>query len=93
MFERDALVHSYTIQRFAPPQPNALPSPYAPRPVAWVDLANGGPRVLSTVACDPDEIHIDMNVRLNCVVGWTDPDGTEVVSFTFAPFVKGQMHA
>ena len=83
VFAAEGTVHTYTIQRHPPPQPNALPSPWSPRPLAWIDLADGGPRVLGPIACAPDEVRIGSRVRLVCEVGWTDAEGREVIAYKF----------
>ena len=84
-FERMGTVHTYTVQRYAPPKPHALPEPWVPRPVAWVDLDGGGPRVLAPVACPADSMQIGMRVRVACQVGYVDALGREVVTYKFVP--------
>jgi hypothetical protein len=82
-FERLGSVHTYTIQRFAPPKPHALSEPWEPRPVAWVDLDGRGPRVLAPVRCAPEAMAIGMRVRLTCGVGFVDAQGREVITYEF----------
>lgn len=84
-FERTGTVHTYTVQRYAPPKPHALPEPWVARPVAWVDLDGKGPRVLAPVACAADAMRIGMRVRLACQVGHVDEQGREVVTYRFVP--------
>lgn len=82
-FARNGAVYSYTIQRYPPPKPNATPDPWRPRPLAWIDLANNGPRILSPVDCSPEAISIGAAVRLRCDVAWLDAHEREVVAYTF----------
>nr|WP_246350345.1 OB-fold domain-containing protein [Sphingobium boeckii] len=82
-FASHGVVHSYTVQRFAPPKPNACLHPWVPRPLAWIDLADGGPRIMSPVLCDPDAIDIGSKVSLSCGIGWVDAEAREVVAFQF----------
>lgn len=84
-FRRLGTVHTYTVQRYAPPKPHSLPEPWVPRPVAWVDLDNRGPRVLAPVDCAPEAMAVGMRVRLVCGVGHVDEQGREVVSYQFVP--------
>ncbi len=83
VFAAEGTVYTYTIQRHPPPQPNSLPSPWAPRPLAWIDLDGNGPRVLGPIGCDVDEVKIGSRVRLVCDVSWTDGEGHEVVAYKF----------
>jgi uncharacterized protein len=85
VFEPAGSVFTFTVQRYAPPQPHALPQPWVPRPVAWVDLEGDGPRVLAPVACAPSAMAIGMRVRLACQVGFVDAQGREVVTYGFVP--------
>jgi uncharacterized OB-fold protein len=78
-------VHTYTIQRYAPPRPHALPEPWVPRPVAWVDLDGGGPRVLAPVGCPAETMRIGLKLRLRCEVGFIDTRQREVVTYQFVP--------
>ena len=84
-FAPTGTVHTYTIQRYAPPKPHCLPEPWVPRPVAWVDLDGRGPRVLAPVDCPSDAIRIGLKVRLQCDVGFVDEQQREVVVYKFVP--------
>ena len=84
-FEPGGTVYTFTVQRFAPPKPHALPDPWTPRPVAWIDLDQNGPRVLAPVDCPADDIAIGMRVRLECGVGYVDEQGREVIVYRFVP--------
>lgn len=85
VFQPLGTVHTFTIQRYAPPRPHALREPWVPRPVAWIDLDGNGPRVLAAVDCAPDAIAIGMRVRLACDLGWVDEQGRDVVAYGFVP--------
>jgi len=77
-------IHSYTVQRYPPPQPNACPEPWLPRPLAWIDLDDCGPRILGPIRCNPDDAEIGGRVHLVCGVGWIDQaSGAEVIDYAF----------
>ncbi len=84
-FAPTGTVHTYTVQRYAPPKPHCLPEPWVARPVAWVDIDEGGPRVLAPVDCPADVIRIGMKVRLQCSIGFVDDQQREVVLYKFVP--------
>lgn len=84
-FDAHGTVHTFTVQRYAPPKPNRLPEAWAPRAVAWVDLDHQGPRVLAILTCAADQARIGMRVRLKCEVGFLDEHGREVVTYAFEP--------
>ena len=82
-FEPGGTVYTFTVQRYAPPKPHALPEFWTPRPVAWIDLDRNGPRVLAPVDCPADAMAIGMRVRLECGVGYVDEQGREVIVYKF----------
>jgi uncharacterized OB-fold protein len=82
-FSNRGTVFSYTIQRYPPPKPNAVPDPWLPRPLAWIDLADIGPRIMSPIECEPGDVSIGSPVRLECCVGWLDNEGREVIAYKF----------
>ena len=82
-FAAEGSVYTYTIQRHPPPLPNSYSDPWSPRPLAWIDLNDGGPRVLGPIACAPDAVRIGSRVRLVCDVDWIDGEGREVVAYKF----------
>lgn len=83
-FASSGVVYTFTIQRYPPPPPHVGPTPWIPRPVAWIDLDNG-PRIMGPIAARADELQIGMRVTAEFVVGWRDELGREVVSFQFRP--------
>lgn len=86
-FATTGRIYTYTVQRYAPPQPHSLPMPWQPRPIAWIDLDDNGPRILGPIACTPEEVLIGMAVQLDCQIGWKDGTGADVMAFGFIPLV------
>ena len=83
VFAAEGTIHTYTIQRYPPPQPHSLPvSPWVPRALAWVDLASG-PRILAPIEGPLDAVKIGASVKLSCDVSWTDAEGRDVVAYKF----------
>jgi len=83
-FSTKGTVHTYTVQRFPPPQPHSCVLPWVPRPVAWIDLTNG-PRIIGAIKCSPDVLSIGLAVRLCFEIGWITSNGSEVVTYAFVP--------
>jgi uncharacterized OB-fold protein len=79
------IVYTFTIQRYAPPLPFRASSPWRPRPIAWVDLNESGPRILGPIVCAPEAIKIGARVELFFEVGWVEESGEEVIVFGFRP--------
>lgn len=84
-FATTGTVYTYTVQRHAPPKPHCLPEPWVPRPIAWVDLDDNGPRILAPVDCPADAVCIGMKVKLVCGVAFTDEQERAVVAYKFIP--------
>ena len=84
-FEATGTVHTYTVQRYAPPKPHCLPDPWTPRPIAWIDLDGQGPRVLAPIDCSADAVMVGMRVRVRCDIGFVDEQNREVVTCDFVP--------
>jgi len=82
IFAAEGTVYTYTVQRYPPPQPNALTGSWSPRPLAWIDLTDG-PRILGPIDCAPEAVEIGSKVRLVCEIGWTDAEGRDVVAYKF----------
>lgn len=83
VFRERGTIYSYTVQRFPPPKPNAVPEPWSPRALAWIDLDGDGPRVMGVIAGDPDNVKIGAGVALRAQVGWVNAEGQEVVDYAF----------
>ncbi|MET0660639.1 MAG: OB-fold domain-containing protein, partial [Steroidobacteraceae bacterium] len=82
VFSNRGTVYTYTIQRYPPPPPFVARQPWAPRGVAWVDLHDGGPRILAPLDGDVKNIAIGAEVALQFHIGWTDAAGSDVVAFS-----------
>lgn len=82
-FSHRGTIYSYTVQRYPPPQPHAVPAPWFPRALAWIDLSGSGPRVMGVIAGDPDRVRIGADVEFGAKVGWLDREGREVVDYQF----------
>jgi uncharacterized protein len=85
VFAREGAVYSYTVQRFRPPGDPIGPDPWEPRPLAWIDLADDGPRVLAILDASIDELAIDMPVELVAMPDWRDEEGNPAVGYAFRP--------
>jgi uncharacterized OB-fold protein len=81
-------VWSWTVQRYPPPAPFHATTPWTPRPIAWIDLDEHGPRVLGPVRYDPDLMRVGLRVLLRCAVEWRD-EGRDVVSYAFVNEAPG----
>ncbi|MDX9787876.1 MAG: OB-fold domain-containing protein [Desulfobacterales bacterium] len=79
-------IYSFTVANFPPPPPYAGSSdPFIPYAIAWVDLPEGV-RLISTLTdCEPENLKIGSDVELVINKGWTEKDGTEVISYAFKP--------
>jgi uncharacterized OB-fold protein len=85
VFAPTGSIYSFTIQRYPPPLPFVAQSPWIPRPVAWVDIDDDGPRIISVVEAAPEDMAIGMPVRLVCTVNAHSDNGQQVVTYAFAP--------
>ena len=83
VFARDGSVYSYTVQRFRPPGDPIGPDPWEPRPLAWIDIAENGPRVLAIVEAELEQLRIGMPVELVAMPDWRDEDGNPAVGYAF----------
>jgi uncharacterized OB-fold protein len=90
IFATTGNVWTWTVQRYAPPPPyEVIGEAWQPRAVAWVDLADGGPRILAPVI-GPDDVEdvaagmaVGMSVDLAFTIAWHDVEGRGVVAFAF----------
>jgi uncharacterized OB-fold protein len=74
---------TFTVARHRPPGDYRGPEPFSPFGLGLVELPEGL-RVLSPLDADVDALRIGMPMRFAPYVR-TDPDGREVVAFTFVP--------
>ena len=85
---RTGEIWSYTVMRYVPPWPFAIPNPYQPPiPTAWVQLPERV-QFVSHIKCDPDDLKIGMPVELVIEKGWEDVEGNDVLMYRFQP-IKG----
>jgi uncharacterized OB-fold protein len=94
LLPREGRLWSWTIQGFLPKSPpyagKETPQTFEPYGVGYVELelegGDGGVIVESRLTeNDPDRLAIGLPVELVIVPFTTDEDGTEVVTFAFAP--------
>lgn len=85
LLPRNGTLWSWTVQRFAPKDPYLGPVPFEPYGVGYVDL-NGEVIVESRLTtADPAQLEIGQEMAMVGVALATRDDGTEVVTFAFAP--------
>jgi uncharacterized OB-fold protein len=98
LLPRRGRLWSWTIQGFLPKSPpyagRETPQDFVPYGVGYVQLdldgADGGVIVEARLTeNDPDRLTIGMPVELVVIPFTTDDDGTEVVTFAFAPVEEG----
>lgn len=77
---------TYTVVRHRPPGDYRGPDPFVPFGLGLVDLPDGV-RVLAPIAAEVEHLAIGMPLRLTPWVR-TEPDGREVVAFSFAPTTR-----
>lgn len=85
VFSKRGKVFSYTVARYPAPPPYKGPDPYAPFPVAWVDLPEGARLMTPLTGCKPEDVKIGMEVELVVEKGWKDDAGNDVMAFKFKP--------
>ena len=85
IFSSTGIIYTFTIQRYPPPPPFRAPSPWLPRPIAWVDLDESGPRILGPIVCVPEVLKMGARVELFFEVGWAEASGDEYIVFGFRP--------
>jgi uncharacterized OB-fold protein len=82
---RTGTLWSFTVQAFCPKPPYAGPADFTPYGVGYVDL--GGQVLVETrlTENDPDRLRIGSAVKLVLEPLREEPDGTQVLTFAFAP--------
>ena len=85
VFSSTGTIYTFTIQRYPPPPPFQASSPWVPRPIAWIDLDESGPRILAPIACAADAVKMGAKVELFFEVGWTEASGEEAIVFGCRP--------
>jgi uncharacterized OB-fold protein len=80
------LLWSFTVQRIAPKSPPYHGrEPFAPFAIGYVELP--GALIVESRLTDLafDELHIGMTMTLTALPLYTDPDGTQVLTYAFCP--------
>ncbi|WP_083865556.1 Zn-ribbon domain-containing OB-fold protein [Nocardia brevicatena] len=81
---REGTLWTFTVQGFEPKPPYRTDGPFTPYGVGYIDL--GDVLVESRLTeNDPQRLHDTDRVELQLVPAFTDPDGTTVLTFAFAP--------
>lgn len=81
---RAGTLWSFTVQNFEPKPPYRRPENFEPYGVGYVDL---GPVIVEARLRENDveQLSLDLPVELVLVPAFVDDDGTQVVTFGFAP--------
>jgi uncharacterized OB-fold protein len=85
MLGRRGTLWSYTVQRFQPKEPYAGPEPFEPYGVGYVELPDGVIVESRLTTADPDELEIGAPMELVIEPFSTRTDGTQTMTFAFAP--------
>jgi len=89
---RRGTLWTFTTQEFLPKEPYAggeTVETFSPFGVGLIQLDEVVKVEARLTECDPDALHIGMDMQLVIVPFRVDPDGTEVMTFAFEP-VPGQ---
>ena len=85
-FPSTGVIWSYTVQRMAPKAPPYRgPMPFEPFAVGYVELPETLIIEARLTGFDFAELHIGLPVALTAVPLYRDDDGTQVLTFAFAP--------
>lgn len=82
---RRGTLWSFTVQGFRPKPPYAGPADFVPYGVGYVELPDALLVEARLTENDPERLHIGDPMELVVVPFSTDEDGTEVLTFAFAP--------
>ena len=86
---RRGTLWSYTVQGFQPKEPYAGPQEFVPYGVGYVELPNDVIVESRLTVADPEQLEIGMPMELVIETFRREPDGTDVVTFAFAPSGTG----
>jgi uncharacterized protein len=77
-------IWSFTVQYFEPKPPYRGTGEFIPYGVGYVDL---GPVIVESrlLEADPSRLQLGDRVSLSLIPAFTDPDGTQVLTFAFGP--------
>jgi uncharacterized OB-fold protein len=93
LLSRRGTLWGFTTQRFRPPSPpydgNDTPGTFEPYALGYVELP--GELLVQTrfTESDPSRLRIGQEMELRVVPYTTNPDGTEVLTYAFAPVEDG----
>lgn len=88
LLPRQGTLWTFTTQEFLPKEPYAggeTPETFRPYGVGIVQLDDVVRVEARLTEADPEKLRIGMDLELRIVPFRTDPDGTEVLTFAFAP--------
>lgn len=88
LLPRQGTLWTFTTQEFLPKEPYAggeTPETFAPYGVGLVQLGDEVRVEARLTESDPERLRIGMPMELRIVPFRVDPDGTEVLTFAFAP--------
>ena len=89
LLSRRGTLWGFTTQQFRPPSPpydgDDTPESFEPYALGYVELPGELLVQARFTACDPDRLRIGQEMELRIVPYTTRPDGTEVLTFAFAP--------
>src|SRR5829696_3184611 len=89
LLSRRGTLWGFTTQQFRPPSPpydgDDTPESFQPYALGYVELPGELLVQARFTACDPDRLRIGQEMELRIVPYTTRADGTEVLTFAFAP--------
>ena len=92
LLSRRGTLWGFTTQQFRPPSPpydgDDTPESFQPYALGYVELPGELLVQARFTACDPDRLRIGQEMELRIVPYTTRPDGTEVLTFAFAPVAQ-----
>ena len=89
LLSRRGTLWGFTTQQFRPPSPpydgDDTPESFAPYALGYIELPGELLVQARFTEADPDRLRIGQEMELRIVPYTTRPDGTEVLTFAFAP--------